>query len=544
MPPPSRLGFVRRTATDAVRGVGFLTGLVAHLRHPVSIEAARAAVRTRLASRETELVALVREAIYADPTSPYRALLIHAGCEPGDLEALVLREGVEGALGVLFRAGVYLTDSELKGAQPVVRGGVTLRLSPARIRTRLSTVPATSVPGRADRRRTVPLREAFFPDLTVDPQLALHARGPTSWRHALWGWPSDGAVLSLTRLSGPGFRPVRWFSRITAAASGFGPKAVGIAWLVPGVTRACGVPLPAIEPVPLEEPAAILDWMQAELRRGATPHLVVPSAAGVSLCSFAARRGIELRGAQITLTSEPVTPWRAAVVARTGAAMAVTYGAKETGQIAHGCLAPAGADKMHLYRDSYALVCAGADGARVGLPSDALLVTGLRRAWPNVVLNVALGDRATVTARECGCPLRQVGWTTLVHDVRSFQKLKLGGLPIDHGGLVRLLDDVLPRRFGGGPGDYQLTELVDDLVDGQPRIRLHADPRLGPLDEAVLYRTVLEGVVGLGIPVTGLWRAPTWFSVDRRPPVAEPSGKILHVHRAASRLAPRNGPAA
>jgi hypothetical protein len=102
----------------------------------------------------------------------------------------------------------------------------------------------------------------------------------------------------------------------------------------------------------------------------------------------------------------------------------------------------------------------------------------------------------------------------------------------------------LPRRFGGGPGDYQLTELVDDLVDGQPRIRLHADPRLGPLDEVALYRTVLEGVVGLGIPVTGLWRAPTWFSVDRRPPVAEPSGKILHVHRAASRLAPRNGPAA
>ena len=84
------------------------------LRHPVSLEEARATLCRRLERREADFLNLARGAIYANPASPYRQLLDLAGCEAGDLERLVSREGVEGALTALCGRGVYLTVEEFK----------------------------------------------------------------------------------------------------------------------------------------------------------------------------------------------------------------------------------------------------------------------------------------------------------------------------------------------------------------------------------------------------------------------------------------------
>jgi hypothetical protein len=60
------------------------------------------ALRERLERRETSFLALVRAAVYRVQASPYRALLDHAGCQYGDLERLVRRDGVDATLRELF----------------------------------------------------------------------------------------------------------------------------------------------------------------------------------------------------------------------------------------------------------------------------------------------------------------------------------------------------------------------------------------------------------------------------------------------------------
>ena len=102
-------------------GTRLVGGLTAYLRNPLTLVEARAILRQRLETREADFLALARGAVFADRSSPYQALLQWAGCEYGDLERLVRRDGVEATLQALLRQGVYLTVDEFKGRRPVVR---------------------------------------------------------------------------------------------------------------------------------------------------------------------------------------------------------------------------------------------------------------------------------------------------------------------------------------------------------------------------------------------------------------------------------------
>src|SRR5262245_4938683 len=119
---------------ETLLGARLLVSLVPFLRAPVGLAEARALLRQRLEHRERDFLALVRDAVYANPGSPYRTLLELAGCEPGDLERVVTRDGLEAGLRVLYRAGVYLTVEEFKGRRPVVRGSTSFEVDPRSLR--------------------------------------------------------------------------------------------------------------------------------------------------------------------------------------------------------------------------------------------------------------------------------------------------------------------------------------------------------------------------------------------------------------------------
>ena len=88
----------------------------------------------RFAERETNFVSMIRREVYGRPSNPYHNLLRAAGCEVGDVEALVRQRGLEAALTVLFSHGVYLAVDEFKGRRPVVRGATTIEIRPADLR--------------------------------------------------------------------------------------------------------------------------------------------------------------------------------------------------------------------------------------------------------------------------------------------------------------------------------------------------------------------------------------------------------------------------
>ena len=64
-------------------GARFLWKLPLFLRHPISVEQARTALRERLERRDVGFLALARRTIYGNPRSPYLRLLALAGCEYG-----------------------------------------------------------------------------------------------------------------------------------------------------------------------------------------------------------------------------------------------------------------------------------------------------------------------------------------------------------------------------------------------------------------------------------------------------------------------------
>jgi hypothetical protein len=166
-------------------------------------------------------------------------------------------------------------------------------------------------------------------------------------------------------------------------------------------------------------------------------------------------------------------------------------------------------------------------------PADALLGTTLLRTARIVALNAATGDQAVLTSRRCGCPLEAVGWDRHIQMIRSYQQVTAAGMTFLDADIVRLLDQTLPARFGGTPGDYQLVE--DEDKDGQAQLTLVVDTSVGRLDSASVRSAFLSELAhGSGVErVMGLaWDAAGLPRIERRAPQAGLTGKIQHLHQA------------
>jgi hypothetical protein len=198
--------------------------------------------------------------------------------------------------------------------------------------------------------------------------------------------------------------------------------------------------------------------------------------------------------------------------------------------VSHGCLHPAAPDDAHFFHDLHALIQAGPESP--DLPSRALLLSSLRPTSPVVLLNVSMGDQAIAGPRRCGCPLEALGWAGHLHTIRSFEKLTVAGVTFLDVDIVRILEEELPRRFGGGPSDYQVVE--DGTGEGGARVMLRIHPAVGPLDEGAVREAFLAAV-GRGAGAERImahhWRAAGLPGIERRAPVLSGKGKILHLWR-------------
>jgi hypothetical protein len=514
----------------------FLARLPGFLRRTLTHEAAREILRERLARRETDFLTLVRRAVYDWAPSPYRRLLAHAGCEYGDLARLVRSDGVEGALGALLRSGVYLTLEELKGRRPVVRGGLELEAGPRALWNPLAGhhVPAASSGSRAAG-TPVPIGLEGVFDGAVNYRLALDANGARALRHAIWGVPGGAALQQILRFSAVGAVPERWFSQIDPAAPELHARYGWSARLMRWTARLAGVRLPAPRHAPVGAPHAVLRWVRDALRGGAAPHILTFTSSAVRLTLAAARAGADLAGLWVTVGGEPVTAARLAALRAAGLRVLVHCGNAEAGgTLAYGCAAPAAPDDLHWFHDLRAVVQPGPDGLGLPFPLRALLVSTLRATAPLVLLNASLGDQGVLETRACGCALAAIGWRTHVHTIRSEEKLTAGGMSLLDADVVRVLDEVLPGRFGGGPTDYQLVERQEGA---RARLRLVVDPAVGPLDAREVVRVTLDALVTRADPAASvtarLWADGEYLEVERRPTEQTPGGKIAHVHRVA-----------
>jgi hypothetical protein len=501
------------------------------LRRPLTVDASRAILQARLARRGARFLTLVRAAVYDQPRSPYRELLRIAGCEAGDLERLVRSEGLEGALHELYLAGVYLTIDEFKGRVPAVRGSHVVQVDPERLHNPLASAGlAVRSGGTRGRETVVPIGMDAIREVAVNQCLSLDARGGLDWPWAVNGIPGGSATRVVMRHAAFGRPPVRWFSQIDPRAAELHPRYRWSERVLRWSGRLAGVRIPRAEHVPPDDPRPIVEWMAGVRRRGGTPHLRTFASAAVTICRAATALGVDPTGWQFTVTGEPCTPARRAAIEAVGARTSTNYATMEAGgAIGYGCVRPTVSDETHVYRDTHALVQPGQEGGPGGLPAQALLVSVLFATAPLVLINVSAGDQAEVADGRCGCPLEALGWTTRLHTIRSFEKLTAGGMTFLDRDIIRVLEEVLPGRFGGGPNDYQLVEREDER--GAPRLDLLVSPALGPLDDNEIRRAFLEAIGdGAAAQVMSLdWRDAGLVRVQRRPPQTTSHGKVFHV---------------
>jgi hypothetical protein len=523
----------RRLLREAGYAARFLGVLPRYLRRPLTPDEARVELARMLRTRESSFLDLARRVIFGRPANPFRRLLANAGCEYGDLVQLVETAGLEGALRELLRRGVYLTIDEFKRGRPVVRGSTRFVVEPRELFNPLNGRHLPTVTGGSRGARTPASADLWQERLyAVGSCLFLDATGATAPRFALWDVPGSSSIQILLLYAAAGARPARWFSQVDPGSPGLDLRYRWSARLVRWGGVLAGTPMPRPEAVPLAEPAPIVEWLARTLQAREHPILRVSSSAAVRVAAAAESRGVDLRGARFILGSEPVTPGRLAAIRRAGVLTTSVYGSMDAGLIGQSCAAPRADDEMHLRDDLFGVIQPGADVVPgPPLSPTTLLLTSLRPRTVHVFLNLSIGDQADLFPARCGCALQHAGLGRQLAAVRSFEKLNAGGMTLLDSDVIRVLEEVLPARFGGGPLDYQLLEAVEG--DGRGALRLLVHPAVGPLDPGALVDAFLQALEGDGAERVRelLWRQGEMLRVERVPPRLTPAGKVLHLHQ-------------
>lgn len=160
-------------------------------------------------------------------------------------------------------------------------------------------------------------------------------------------------------------------------------------------------------------------------------------------------------------------------------------------------------------------------------PGSDLLVgafnfTSLSSIAPQVLLNVEIDDFGIVETRNCGCAFGDLGYDTHLREIYSFRKLTGEGVTLVGSDMIRILDEVLPSRFGGSPLDYQLVEEEEEDEGSFTRLSLVIHPRVRIEDESQVILTVLNELAltdGAASMAGTIWAQLGTFRIKRTEPV-------------------------
>jgi phenylacetate-coenzyme A ligase PaaK-like adenylate-forming protein len=502
-----------------VKGLGrFARRLRRLVDEPIALDQATTHIRDGVARRDERFLAMFARVITPYPRSPYRQLLASAGCGAEDVAALVDRDGLDAALQSLARAGVYVSYDEFKCRRPAVRGSQTFHFSPEDFDDPLLTGYYAA---RSSGTRGVPTRVPIDADLIADMAtywavfLAEHDALTTPL--LFWTPGHAGVAARYLACAKAGQTYSDWF----VSEGMHDLKDRVYASSIHRLARRAGR-FPNPRAAAFDNPGPVLDRVLELLDDGQTPALNTAPSAAVKLSLEAQRRGRSLAGVRFLLGSEPLTPARRRSIEASGATAAPLYGSTEAPWIGGQCRQATASDEVHVLLDSYAVVPV----------ESTLLFTSLRGVLPKVLLNVDIGDRAVIEQAPCDCAYGRLGCEVRLHTIRSSDKITEFGVTFAVQDVFHVLEDALPRRFGGEAGDYQLVE--DRDANGLPRYTIVVDPRLSGIDAGDVPDTFLREMAKLerhyGF-MAAVWAREKIITVRREAPLAGSSGKRLPFYR-------------
>ena len=496
----------------------------------MSYDEARDIILQRLRDREANFLASIERGVFGNARSPYRAMLALAGCEFGDIVTSVRNRGIEGTLQDLRRADVYVTFEEFKGRQPIERSG---REIPARQEDfdnpDLKRYFSVSTGGSTGAARRVSMDLTHMRDLLPHRIVSRRLQGIEGLPAANWSHlPPAGGLTGMLMAIPIGGVAHRWFSVSKAGREGV-PRRFKIATdAALLVARMSGARVRWPEYLPLDEASVLVRWARDRIQEsgGCTIHASVSRI--LRLAVTAQEEGIDLTGAILRGGGEPPTHAKVAQITRTGATFRSSYAYTEVGGVGTCCLATNEPNDQHFWRDHLAMIQAPRLVPGFDIEVSAFCFTTLLRTSPKLMLNVESDDYGSVDSRPCGCPWEALGLTEHIREIRSFRKLTGEGVTLVGSDVERILEEVLPGRFGGSSLDYQLAEEEDEK--GFTRLTLLVAPSVVLQDEQAAVDAILEGLHQLGAggdSSRDIWRQAKTLRVRREAPRLTPRGKLM-----------------
>jgi hypothetical protein len=197
------------------------------------------------------------------------------------------------------------------------------------------------------------------------------------------------------------------------------------------------------------------------------------------------------------------------------------------------CALPIDLNDQHFFKDSLGLIQHTRQVPGSEFSVDAFLFTTLLPTAPKLMLNVESDDYGIIENRSCGCPLESYGFTEHLRDIHSFRKLTGEAVTLAGSEMIRILEEVLPAKFGGSPLDYQLMEEEDE--QGFTRVNLLVSPKINITDEAPVIEAVWQALSQSSVAADlarAHWSQAKTLRVKRMEPIWTARGKLMPLHLA------------
>jgi hypothetical protein len=360
-----------------------------------------------------------------------------------------------------------------------------------------------------------------------------HISGVLDLPKAMWRAPLPSAIgiNNLIAAAVMGNMPRRWFAPLLGNDLRQPLKYRLATAYILGVLRLHGVAAPRPEKVPLDAAGLIVHWIRKTLEEEGAAHVASGVSLALRIANAAQEMGVDLTGAVLSGGGEPPTPTKVNAITATGARYFSSYHFTEGGAVGLPCANPVDCNDHHFQAHHLELLQFPRRVPGTDVEVQAFNFTSLLPSAPKILLNVEIDDYGTVEERSCGCEWEQLGFTRHIRHIRSFRKLTGEGMTLIGSDMERILDKVLPARFGGTAQDYQLWE--EELPSGFTQRSIVISPHLDIPREQDVVRAVLDEL-GRGDAAADLARAfmdhGNSLAVKRARPVWTNRGKLMPLH--------------
>jgi hypothetical protein len=341
--------------------------------------------------------------------------------------------------------------------------------------------------------------------------------------------PAASGIGNLLRQWKVGKPVVRWFTPVNEkqVRASFRDR-LALKYIVYG-SLLWGVRLARPEYVDLKDALKVAQWMANTKKQSDGCCLITSVSPAVKVSHAAIQNGLDIRGTHFVVSGEPCTEAKYKQITASGATVTTRYTMSEIGGLGYGCPYSKPIDDVHHFHDSSAIIqhpkTIVLNDTKIEI--NAFLCTTLLPTAPRILLNVESDDYGIMETRSCDCIFGELGFNTHLHHIRSYAKLTGVGMTIINTDLVRILEEVLPQRYGGSASDYQLLEEEDN--EGRTHLNLIISPSVGTLSDDDVLETVLTELRRIqqgGRLAAGIWGQEKTLSIKRMNPISN-CGKVM-----------------